>query len=108
MPSGLAVGDGSPATARVQRVNQAMSLCSGWMKGVISIMAEQAASDLPVYRATVESGSGDLLLIKVEGVGATQARHEGEIEEMTSDLITCMTDQSPGSFRIDYERRYAK
>lgn len=47
---------------------------------------------MTVHRATVER-DGRFWLVKVEGVGATQARRLGELEAMTIDLIEVVTGE---------------
>lgn len=54
------------------------------------------------YRATVER-DGRFWLVRVEGVGATQARHLRELDAMTRDLIAVMADVDPASVEIDFD-----
>ena len=51
------------------------------------------------YKATA-TRDGRFWLVRVKGVGSTQARHLRELEAMTKDLIRVMTgDDSEDSYR---------
>ncbi len=54
------------------------------------------------YRATVQR-DGSFWLIKVDGIGATQARHLRELGTMATDLITVMTGVEPTDVEIDFD-----
>lgn len=53
------------------------------------------------YRARVER-DGKFWAVEVDGVGPTQARHRGELEAMTRDLIGTVVDDA-GDFTVTYE-----
>ncbi len=55
------------------------------------------------YRATV-TRDGRFWLVRVDGVGATQARHLRELDAMTKDLIVVMTGD-PEEVVVDYDIR---
>ncbi len=48
----------------------------------------------PAYRATVER-DGRFWLVRVPGVGVTQARHLREVDAMARDLVAVVTDVEP-------------
>lgn len=54
------------------------------------------------YRATVERDER-FWLVRVEGVGVTQARHLRELEAMTGDLIYVMTGEDPAESEVVYD-----
>ncbi|MHB8263855.1 MAG: hypothetical protein ACYDGY_08950 [Acidimicrobiales bacterium] len=54
------------------------------------------------YRATVER-DGRFWLVRIDGVGSTQARHLGEMDEMAKDLIELMTGDDPIKFDVEYD-----
>src|SRR5262245_10432493 len=54
------------------------------------------------YRATVER-DGRFWLVRVEGVGATQARHLRELDAMATDLVGVMTDAPPDEIEVEYD-----
>src|SRR6266508_3915075 len=54
------------------------------------------------YRATVQR-DGKSWLVRVDGVGATQARHLRELDIMTTDLVAVMKDVDPAEVHVDYE-----
>lgn len=54
------------------------------------------------YRATVER-DGKFWLVRVDGVGATQARHLRELDSMATDLVAVMKDIDPADVHVDYE-----
>ena len=54
------------------------------------------------YRATVER-DGRFWLVRVEGVGVTQARHLRELEEMARDLIAVMTETDATTVEVDFD-----
>ena len=56
------------------------------------------------YRATV-TRDGRFWLIRVDGVGSTQARHLRELDAMTTDLIAVMTGDDPEHIVVDFEIR---
>lgn len=56
------------------------------------------------YRATV-TRDGRFWLVRVEGVGSTQARHLRELDTMAKDLIALMTSDNPEEVVVDYDIR---
>ena len=54
------------------------------------------------YRATVVR-DGRFWLVRIDGVGSTQARHLGELDEMANDLIGLMTDDDLTEFDVEYD-----
>ena len=56
------------------------------------------------YRATV-ARDGRLWLVRVDGVGSTQARHLRELDTMAKDLIALMTNDNPEEVVVDYDIR---
>lgn len=56
------------------------------------------------YRATVDR-DGNYWLIRVEGVGVTQARHLREVDVLPPDLVTVMTGQERDSFTVEVTTR---
>ena len=56
------------------------------------------------YQATVVR-DGRFWLIKIDGVGSTQARHLGELDAMAKDLIELMAGDDPTEFDVDYDIR---
>ena len=56
------------------------------------------------YRATV-ARDGRFWLVRVEGVGSTQARHLRELDTMAKDLIALMTNDNPEEVVVDYDIR---
>lgn len=56
------------------------------------------------YRATV-TRDGRFWLVRVDGVGATQARHLRELDTMAKDLIALMTGGDPEQVVVDYDIR---
>ncbi len=56
------------------------------------------------YKAEVVHGDR-YWVVTVEGVGATQARHLGELEAMTRDLIAVMTDEDPAAVEVKFDIR---
>ena len=55
------------------------------------------------YRATV-TRDGRFWLVRVDGVGSTQARHLRELDTMTKDLIVVMTGDSE-ELVVEYDIR---
>jgi hypothetical protein len=56
------------------------------------------------YRATV-TRDGRFWLVRVDGVGSTQARHLRELDTMAKDLITVMTGEPEPEIVVDYDIR---
>jgi DNA-directed RNA polymerase specialized sigma24 family protein len=56
------------------------------------------------YKATVER-DGRFWLVRVEGVGATQARHLRELDAMARDLVAVMTDLDADEVEVEYDFR---
>jgi DNA-directed RNA polymerase specialized sigma24 family protein len=55
---------------------------------------------MTTFKATVER-DGRFWAVKVAGVGATQARHLRELDEMTFELIEIMTERA--EFEVEYQ-----
>ena len=57
---------------------------------------------MKTYQAEV-SRDGRFWLVRVPTIGrSTQARHLRELEAMTEDVISIMTGEAPGRFRVEY------
>jgi len=56
------------------------------------------------YRATV-TRDGRFWLVRVDGVGSTQARHLRELDTMAKDLITVITGEPEPEIVVDYDIR---
>jgi len=56
------------------------------------------------YRATV-TRDGRFWLVRVDGVGSTQARHLRELDAMAKDLITVITGEPEPEIVVDYDIR---
>ncbi|MHB8296335.1 MAG: hypothetical protein ACYDH5_17325 [Acidimicrobiales bacterium] len=56
------------------------------------------------YRATV-TRDGRFWLVRVDGVGSTQARHLRELDAMAKDLITVMTGEPEPEIVVEYDIR---
>jgi hypothetical protein len=54
------------------------------------------------YKATV-TRDGRFWLVRVNGVGSTQARHLRELDAMTKDLIEVMTGDDSEDLTVDYD-----
>lgn len=54
------------------------------------------------YRASVER-DGRFWMVRVEGVGTTQARHLRELDAMARDLVAVMTDVEPDQVDLEYD-----
>jgi hypothetical protein len=56
------------------------------------------------YRATV-TRDGRFWLVRVDGVGSTQARHLRELDTMAKDLIMVITGEPEPEIVVDYDIR---
>lgn len=56
-------------------------------------------SERKTYRATAER-DGRFWLLRVEGIGATQARRLDQAEEMVRDLVYTLREEAPDSFDV--------
>ena len=54
------------------------------------------------YEATVER-DGRFWLVRVDGIGATQARNLRELDAMTRDLVAVMTETPAGEAEVTYQ-----
>ena len=56
---------------------------------------------MKTYEATV-TRDGRFWLIRIPGIGSTQARHLREMEAMGAGLVEAMTDAAPSTFTVEY------